>query len=128
MSLHSRIMLLKRVPQGEKLGYGCTYETRRDSLIATLPIGYDDGYARALSNRGRAIVHGQFAAVVGRVSMDMTLIDVTDVPNVALEDEVVLLGRSGGLAISAEDVGAAIGTISYEVTCGISNRVPRIYR
>ena len=128
MSLHTRIMLLKTVPRGEKLGYGTTFEAQRDSLIATLPIGYDDGYCRALSNKGRAIVRGQFAAVVGRVSMDLTLIDVTDVRDVALEDEVVLLGSSDGLAISAEEVGAAIGTISYEITCGIINRVPRIYR
>jgi alanine racemase len=128
MSVHSRIILLKTVPRGEKLGYGATFETQRDSVIATLPIGYDDGYRRALSNKGRAIVRGQFVPVVGRVSMDLTLIDVTDVADAALEDEVVLLGGSGGLNIVAEDLGAAIGTISYEVTCGISNRVPRIYR
>jgi alanine racemase len=128
MSLHSRIMLLKRVPKGERLGYGCTFETQRDSLIATLPIGYDDGYSRALSNRGRVIVRGQFAPVVGRVSMDMTLIDVTDVSGVALDDQVTLLGRNAGLAIAAEDLGELAGTISYEITCGISDRVPRFYR
>jgi alanine racemase len=127
MSLHSRIMLLKKVGKGAKLGYGCTFETERDSLIATLPIGYDDGYRRALSNRGRVIVRGTFAPVVGRVSMDLTLIDVTDVPKVALDDEVILLGRHGKLSITAEDIGEAIGTISYEVSCGISARVPRKY-
>jgi alanine racemase len=127
MSLHSRIMLVKNVPGGERLGYGCTFETSRDSLIATIPIGYDDGYRRALSNRGRVIVRGQFAPVVGRVSMDLTLIDVTDVPNVEVDDQVTLLGRAGELSISAEELGELAGTISYEITCGISNRVPRKY-
>jgi alanine racemase len=126
MSLHSRIMLLKRVPRGEKLGYGTTFETKRDSLIATLPIGYDDGYSRALSNRGCVIVRGQFAPVVGRVSMDLTLIDVTEVAGVQLHDRVILLGADGLNRITAEEIGALAGTISYEITCGISNRVPRI--
>jgi alanine racemase len=127
MSLRSRIRLLKNVGRGEKLGYGGSFETRRESLIATIPIGYDDGYRRALSNRGRVIVGGKFAPVVGRVSMDLTLIDVTDVPEVALDDQVTLLGLDGDLAISAEEVAEAAGTISYEITCGISSRVPRIY-
>ena len=127
MSLHSRIMLLKNVAKGEKLGYDCTFETKRDSIIATIPIGYDDGYRRALSNKGRVIVRGRFAPVVGRVSMDLTLIDVTDVPGVSLDDEVTLLGREDDLSISAEDIAELTGTISYEVTCGIGHRVPRTY-
>jgi alanine racemase len=128
MSLYSRIMLLKEVPQGARLGYGGTFETKRNSLIATLPIGYNDGYSRALSNRGRVIVRGQFAPVVGRVSMDLTLIDVTDIPGVALSDRVTLLGREDHVSLSAEDLAEIAGTISYEITCGISERVPRIYR
>ncbi len=128
MSLHSRIMLLKKVPAGEKLGYGTTFETKRESLIATLPIGYDDGYARALSNRGRVIIRGQFAPVVGRVSMDLTIIDVTDVAGVQLDDHVTLLGSDGSRRITAEEIGASAGTISYEITCGISSRVPRVYK
>jgi alanine racemase len=127
MSLYSRIMLVKKVARGEKLGYGTTFETQRDSLIATLPIGYDDGYSRALSNCGRVIVRGQFAPVVGRVSMDLTLIDVTDVSGLQLDDRVILLGAEDDKRITAEEIGAAAGTISYEITCGISNRVPRIY-
>jgi alanine racemase len=127
MSVRSRIMLLKQVDKGEKLGYDCTYETTRESLIATLPIGYDDGYIRALSNRGRVIVRGRFAPVVGRVSMDLTLINVTDVAGVSLDDQVTLLGRDGELAITAEDVSELAGTISYEIACGISGRVPRVY-
>ena len=127
MSLRSRIVLLKKVSKGEPLGYGCTFKTTRDSLIATLPIGYDDGYRRDLSNRGRVIIRGQFAPVVGRVSMDLTLIDVTDVQGAALDDEVILLGSDGKLRISAEDIAEMIDTISYEVSCGISSRVPRIF-
>jgi alanine racemase len=127
MSLHSRIILLKSVGAGEKLGYGCTFETKRESLIGTIPIGYDDGFRRAFSNRGEMIVRGHLAPVVGRVSMDMTLIDVTDVPNVAIDDYVTLLGAEGEAVITAEDLGELAGTISYEITCGISNRVPRIY-
>ena len=127
MSLYSRIELLKQVKKGERLGYGGTFETSRDSLIATLPIGYDDGYRRAFSNKARVIVRGQFAPVVGRVSMDLTIIDVTDVAGVALDDRVTLLGKNGDFAITAEDLGELAGTISYEITCGISGRVPRIY-
>jgi alanine racemase len=127
MSLRSRIMLLKTVGRGDKLGYGCSFETRRESLIATIPIGYDDGYRRSLSNHGRVIVGGKLAPVVGRVSMDLTLIDVTDVPRVSLHDQVTLLGREGKLSITAEEVAELAGTISYEITCGISARVPRIY-
>ncbi len=128
MSLHSRIVLLKTVPRGEKLGYGCTFETPRKSLIATLPIGYDDGYRRALSNKGRVIVRGYLAPVVGRVSMDLALIDVTDVEGVCADDQVTLLGCDGDLSIRAEDLGELAKTISYEITCGISSRVPRIYK
>lgn len=127
LSLHSRIMLLKTVGKGEKLGYGCTFETTRESRIATIPIGYDDGYRRALSNQGRVIVGGTFAPVVGRVSMDLTLIDITDVPGVSLHDQVTLLGSDGSLSIKAEDLAELAGTISYEITCGIGSRVPRIY-
>ena len=127
MALFSRIMLVKRVPKGERLGYGGTYETTRDSIIATVPIGYDDGYRRALSNKARVIVRGRFAPVVGRVSMDLTIIDLTEVPDVGLDDRVTLLGRDGECSITAEDLGELAGTISYEITCGISNRVPRKY-
>lgn len=127
MSVHTRIMLLKGINKGETLGYGCTFEASRESLVATLPIGYNDGYVRAMSNRGRAIVRGTFAPVVGRISMDMTLVDVTDVPGVALNDRVTLIGEDGGLSIPAEDIAKTAGTISYEITCGISERVPRFY-
>jgi alanine racemase len=130
MSLHSRICLLKWVPPGETIGYGCTFEASRRSLIATLPAGYHDGYLRGLSNRGHVIVRGMFAPVVGRVSMDLTLIDVTDVAGVEVDDQVTLLGwnsENPGLKIAAEDLARIVGTLSYEVTCGVSDRVPRVY-
>lgn len=126
MSLRSRIMLLKRVHRGETLGYGCTFEASREMIAATLPIGYNDGYVRALSNRGRVIVRGQYAPVVGRISMDLTILDVTDVQGVALNDCVTLIGEDGGLAVTAEDIAQTAGTLSYEITCGISARVPRV--
>jgi alanine racemase len=128
MSLYSRIEFLKHVKKGQRLGYGGTFETQRASVIATLPIGYDDGYRRAFSNKSRVIVRDQFAPVAGRVSMDLTIIDVTDVPDVAVGDCVTLLGSKDKCSIAAEDLGELAGTISYEITCGISNRVPRIYR
>ncbi len=127
MSLHSRITLLKWVPPGETVGYGCTFEASRKTLVATIPVGYDDGYMRALSNRGHAIIRGVYATVIGRISMDLTLIDVTNVPDVQLDDEVVLLGNAGGLSITAEELAKIAGTLSYEVTCGIGGRVPRLF-
>ncbi len=127
LSLHSRIVLLKTVPTGTPLGYGCTFVTERESRIATIPIGYADGLSRALSNAGRVIVRDQFAPIVGRVSMDLTIIDVTDVQDAATGDEVIIIGGRGRNRITVEDIAAQIGTISYEVTCAISDRVPRIY-
>ena len=127
MSLHTRIGLLKWVPAGETIGYGCTFEASRKSLIATLPIGYYDGYMRGFSNRANVIVRGVYAPVVGRVSMDLTLIDVTDVQGVELNDAVTLLGSTEGGTITAEELARVAGTISYEITCGISERVPRVY-
>jgi len=130
MSLHSRISLLKWVPAGETIGYGCTFEASRRSLIATLPVGYHDGYMRGLSNRAHVIVRGVYAPVVGRISMDLTLIDVTNVPDIKLDEQVTLLGwnrQQPELKIPAEDLARIAGTLSYEVTCGVSERVPRVY-
>jgi alanine racemase len=130
MSLHSRISLLKWVPPGETIGYGCTFEASRRSLIATLPIGYHDGYMRGLSNRAHVIVRGMYAPVVGRVSMDLTLIDVTNVAGVEIDEQVTLLGwdrHNTELKIPAEDLARISGTLSYEVTCGVAERVPRVY-
>jgi alanine racemase len=93
--------------------------------VATVPAGYADGYARGLSNRGRVVVRGKLAPVVGRVSMDLTLLDVTDVEGVRVGDRVTLLGADAGLLVPAEELAQTAGTLSYEITCGISARVPR---
>jgi alanine racemase len=127
LSLYSRVALLKTIPAHETLGYSRTFETARDSIIATVPIGYQDGYMRLLSNTGRALVNGQYAPIVGRVSMDWILVDVTDIPDHKLGDKVTLIGEENGNTVTAEEVAQKTGTISYEVTCGISARVPRIY-
>jgi alanine racemase len=128
MALRTSITLLKKVHAGETLGYGCTFEASREMIVATLPIGYNDGYVRALSNRGRVIVRGSYASVVGRISMDLTILDVTDVQGVAVNDRVTLMGEDGELAITAEEIAKTAGTLSYEITCGISKRVPRIVK
>ena len=127
MSLHTRIADLKRVPTGETIGYGRTFQTERDSVIATIPIGYQDGYSRPLSNIGRAIVRSTYVPVAGRISMDWTTLDVTDVNGVSVGDEVILIGQQGDCRILAEDLARATSTISYEITCGINRRVPRVY-
>lgn len=127
LSLSSRIAHLKNVRPGETLGYGRTFSTTRDSIIALIPIGYADGYPRGLSNCGKAYVKGSLVPVVGRISMDWTLLDVTDVSNISVGDEVFLIGGGAGHAIKASDLAREIGTIGYEITCGISPRVPRIF-
>ncbi len=127
MSLHTRVAHLKKVPRGETLGYGRTFKTEKDSIIATIPIGYQDGFRRSFSNRGHAIINDKFAPVVGRVSMDWTLLDVTEIRDVKINDQVILIGSSKNLQVTAEDLAREAGTISYEITCGINRRVNRNY-
>ncbi|HUJ18288.1 MAG TPA: alanine racemase [Nitrospirota bacterium] len=127
LSLVTRIAYLKKVPAGVPISYGRTFVTKRESLIATIPLGYADGYSRALSNRGEALVRGLRVPVAGRVCMDMCMLDVTGVPGVCEQDEVVLIGRQGSERITADDIAGATGTIAYEVLCGIGGRVPRRY-
>jgi alanine racemase len=124
----SRIVQLKRLPRGSSIGYGRTFTTTRDSLIGTLPVGYGDGYKRIFSNRSSVLVRGKRAPVVGRVSMDLTMIDVTDIGKVEQGDEVVLLGRQDGGEISADELAAWADTISYEIFTSIGARVPRIHQ
>jgi alanine racemase len=128
MSLHTRVAHIKNVPAGKSVGYGRTFTTKRESVIATLPIGYHDGLSRSLSNIGSSIIKGQFAPIVGRISMDWTTIDVTAVPDVSVGDVVTFIGKQGDASIKAEGIASLRGTISYEVTCGISHRVRRVYR
>lgn len=127
LSLHSRIAHLKRVPKAESIGYSRTFSTRRDSLIATVPIGYHDGFRRSFSNNGRVIVNDMYVPVIGTVSMDWTILDVTDLPDVKVNDEVIFIGQSNKLKVKAEELARRIDTISYEITCGINKRVNRKY-
>ena len=127
MSLHTRIAHLKKVPAGETVGYGRTFTTSVDSQIASIPIGYQDGFSRRLSNVGHAIVRERRVPVVGRISMDWTTLDVTGVDGVQTGDEVILIGGRRSSLIKAEDIAVSLDTISYEVTCGIDRRVPRSY-
>ncbi len=127
LSFMSRVVYLKDVPSGTPLGYGASFYTRRPSRIATVPVGYADGLSRGLSNRGRAIVNDHYARIVGNVSMDLTLVDVTDIPGVAVGDEVILIGESEQCRITALEIAAELSTVPYEVLCSIGKRVPRIY-
>lgn len=125
----TRIAHLKSVPKGTPISYGGDWVASRDSTIATLPVGYADGYPRLLSsppNRAHVLVGGQPAPIAGRVCMDFVMVDVTDHPKVGLNDEVVLMGEQGGQALPAEKLASWAGTINYEVVCGIGPRVPRI--
>jgi alanine racemase len=123
----SKITHLKKVPSGTKIGYGSTFETQRDSIIATVAVGYGDGYPRSLSNRGELLVHGVRVPTIGRVCMDQLMIDVTDVDGIRQGDEVELYGGYGENSISLEEFAQNIGTIPNEVLCWISKRVPRCY-
>jgi alanine racemase len=128
MSFRSRIALLKSVPAGTGISYGHRYRVTRPSTIAAVPVGYADGYSRQLTNRGEVLVRGQRAPVAGTVCMDWIMVDVTAIPGVSVGDEVTLLGRDHAAAITAEEWAEKVGTISYEIFCNVSKRVPRIYR
>ncbi len=127
LSWKTQVMQLKKVPSGTSISYGQTFVTQRESVIATLPAGYADGYQRLLSNRAQVLVKGKRAPVAGRVCMDLTMIDVTDIGGVQQGDEVVLIGRQGDEEITAEEMAAWAMTISYEILTSISSRVPRIH-
>jgi alanine racemase len=123
----SRIVFLKDVPAGTGLSYGHAFHTRRPSQIATVPVGYGDGLSRNLSNNVDLLVRGARCPQVGRITMDMSLIDVTALEGtVELGDEVVIIGRQGTAAIEADELAAKLGTINYEVVTAISQRVPRV--
>jgi alanine racemase len=127
MRLRTEIVSLRTLAPGERVGYDGTFRAARVTRVATLPVGYGDGYLRALSNHGEVLLHGQRCPVIGNVSMDLMGVDVTDVPGAALGDEVVLLGAQGGEVLSAEALAEAAGTIPYEILTNVSRRVPRFY-
>ncbi|MDO9565847.1 MAG: alanine racemase [Candidatus Desulfaltia sp.] len=127
MELKARIIHLKKVPAGFKVSYGITYETQKATTIATVPIGYADGFNRLLSSNGHMLVCGRKAPIIGRVCMDMTMLDVGDIPEVSLEDEVVIFGKQGDASITVDEIASSINTINYEIVSAIADRVPRIY-
>lgn len=126
LSWKTKITAIKRVPAGFCVSYGRTFVTSRESLIATIPVGYADGYSRQLSNKGDVLVRGKRCPIAGRVTMDMTMIDVTGVKGVSRGDEAVLIGVQGKEQIKADELAKIQDTIAYEITCSISQRVPRI--
>ncbi len=123
----TRVLTVKDVAAGEAVGYMGTYITKERSRIAVLPVGYADGYPRLLSNRARVIVRGEYAPVVGRVSMDLTMVDVGHIPGIAVGDEVILIGSNNGKSVDAVELARLGETVPYEILCGISQRVPRVY-
>lgn len=127
MTLKTNVIHLKKLPKGEYISYGRGFKTERESLIATLPVGYADGYTRLLFGKAKVIINGKLAPVVGRICMDQCMVDVTEVGEVNIGDDVILMGEDNGVKFDADDIANLIGTISYEVVCMISKRVPRVY-
>ncbi|MGD8564643.1 MAG: alanine racemase, partial [Desulfarculaceae bacterium] len=127
MQVKARLALVKDLPQGSPISYGCTFTTSRKTRIGTVPMGYADGIDRGLSNTGQVLADGQRCPILGRVCMDQFMVDLTNAPQAAMGDEVVLMGTQDGGAISAEEIGASLGTISYEIITRIGARLPKIY-
>jgi alanine racemase len=127
MSFKTRVALIKEFPTGYSIGYGRSYITTKPTKIATIPVGYGDGYERILSNQGEALIRGTRAPIVGRISMDMCTVDVSHIENCRIGDEVVLMGTQGNECISADEIAEKVKTISYEVLCAIGKRAPRVF-
>ncbi len=127
MRFTTRVIQVRQVPAATGLGYNHLFTTTRPTTVAVLPVGYADGYLRLLSNRAQVLIHGRKAPVIGRISMNLTLVDITGIDGVRVEDEVVLLGRQGDLHITADDIAAWMDTISYEVLCLFGNLNDRDY-
>jgi alanine racemase len=127
MALKARIIHLKKVPAGFKVSYGSTHQTPKATTIATIPIGYADGLNRLLSSSGQMLVHGQRAPIIGRVCMDLTMLDVGHIDNVQVGDEVVIFGQQGSDSITVDEIASSLNTINYEIVSTITARVPRVY-
>lgn len=127
LSLISHVIHVKEVGPGEGVSYGSTFVTDRKTRIATIPVGYADGYPRALSSKGRVIIRGQYAPIIGRICMDQFMVDVTDIEGVSVMDRVTLVGTEGDKNISVEEAADLAGSFNYEFVCGIGKRVPRVY-
>lgn len=127
MTLKSQVVHVKILPEGHYVGYGRKYYTHQNTKIATIPIGYADGYARKLSNKGRVLIRGEYAPIVGNICMDQFMVDVTHIKDVAVGDEVVVIGSQGNNEVTMEEIAMHLDTINYEIMCMIGKRVPRIY-
>lgn len=127
MEIKTHISFVKELEAGHGIGYGSTYVTRKHTVIATVPVGYGDGFPRQLSNKGRVLVHGQYAPIIGRVCMDQFMIDVTDIPDVKTDDVVTLIGTDGENRITVEEASGLAGSFNYEFVCDVGKRVPRVY-
>ena len=123
----SRVTHVKTLPAGREISYGGTYVTQGDTVVATIPVGYADGYRRSLSGKFHVLIHGQKAPILGRICMDQMMVDVTGIPGVNPGDKVTLIGRDGDEEITMEQIAAQADSFNYEFVCGISRRVPRIY-
>ncbi len=128
LSWKTKIVYLKELPKGHGISYGATYVTDKKRKIATLPLGYADGYHRVLSNKAEVLINGERAPIRGRICMDQFMVDVTNIDDVEIGDEVVLIGKQGNDEITATELADLAGTINYEITCSISKRVPRVYK
>ncbi len=127
MSLHSFVTYVKTIPAGTEVSYGGTFKAERTTKIATVPVGYGDGYPRNLSGKGCVLIRGHRAPILGRVCMDQFMVDVTDIPDVRVDDPVTLIGRDGGEQITVEELARTGGGFHYEIICDIGKRVPRVY-
>lgn len=127
LTLKAKIAHVKELHKDMYISYGKTFKTNKKTIVATLPIGYGDGYPRALSENAKVIVNGKFASILGRICMDQCMIDVTDIENIKTGDEVIILGGEGDLKFNADDMAEALGTINYEILCRIKSRIPRVY-
>ncbi len=128
MTLKAQISYVKEVPKGTAISYGRTFVTSAETSIASLPLGYADGYSRLLSSKGEVLVHGQRCSVVGRICMDQCMVRVSDLKDVKVGDEVVIMGKQGASEVNAEEIAGKMNTINYEVLCMITERVPRVFK
>ena len=127
MTLKTQVVHVKELPEGHYVGYGRTYQTHHKTKVATIPVGYADGYSRRLGNVGRVLIRGQFAPIIGNICMDQFMVDVSNIDHVSVEDEVVLFGKQGDNEIPVEEIANILDTINYEIICMIGKRVPRVY-
>ncbi len=128
MSIKSSVIHIKTISKGEFVSYGRHFKAEKETVVATIPIGYADGYPRLLSSKGRVIINGKYAKVIGNVCMDLMMVDITGIEDVSVGDDVVIIGKMGDCEITVEEIAELSGTINYEIICGIGKRVPRIYK